>query len=386
MNIPTQNCTGCTACLAVCPKQAISMFPNHDGFLCPLIDEAKCVNCGKCERICPLNWFQKNPTPLLCLAAKTYDDSLLKVSSSGGVFSELAIPVLKSGGCVFGVVFDGFKAKHSMAENLDGLALMRGAKYVQSEIGDALQGCRRQVRSGRRVLFSGTPCQIAGLQALLGDEANRQNLLTVAIICHGVASPLALQTYIKEEEKRLSCKVVSINFRDKLAIHGDIALSIKTRKNEKVSYIRRSPYMRAFIQAYCNRESCFACKFRGGASGADIVIGDFWGIEKLSNKFDVKKGISAVIAFTEKGRLAIDALNIDRLFVSYEDIAEKNYNLNRNSIRPRKYASFMRMVRHGGAFYRFFDCLDKPTLRMLAIQTVKKALRPLYHRLRGGTK
>ena len=186
--VAPERCTGCTACEAVCPHRAIAMAPDADGCLHPVIAASKCVDCGQCARVCPVTKTHAPDFNPRCHAARTRDRDLLRASSSGGIFSELARTVLAAGGCVFGCALKSLEARHVKVEDEAGLAELRGSKYVQSAMGDCYRACRDELLNGRRVLFSGTPCQIAGLRSFLGRDDD--NLLCVALICHGVASPL----------------------------------------------------------------------------------------------------------------------------------------------------------------------------------------------------
>lgn len=196
-------CNGCSACRSVCPVGCIEMKRNAEGFLFPVVDESRCVQCGLCGRICPVN-AQRNAMQLempKAYAAVSKNHTQRKESSSGGVFSLLAEYVLGQGGVVFGAAFDeGFHLRHIVVETTEGLAQLRGSKYVQSEIGDAYLQAKAYLKAGKLVLFTGTPCQIGGLKAYL--QKDYENLITQDIICHGVPSPEVWEKYKGYLEKK----------------------------------------------------------------------------------------------------------------------------------------------------------------------------------------
>lgn len=210
-----KNCTGCSACFASCPKNAISLVPNEEGFLYPQIDSSKCIQCGLCEKVCPtLNIQQganKNPK---AFAVINDDEKIRMESSSGGVFTAVAKKVIEENGIVFGVKLDEHqKAVFSFTENVEGLSEFRGSKYVQAQVGNAFKECKNFLIENKKVLFTGTPCQIEGLKLFLGKEY--ENLLTMDIICHGVPSPLVWKKYTEFCEKKFASRIVKTAFRRK---------------------------------------------------------------------------------------------------------------------------------------------------------------------------
>ena len=298
-------CTGCTACRAVCPREAIALRPDGEGFLRPVVDAARCVRCGACERACPvLRPGAPDPAPD-CFAARVRDLPLRLASSSGGVFTALARPVLAAGGVVFGVVWERpeLVAIHAAAEDEAGLAEMCGSKYVQSDPRDTFREARAALRAGRRVLYSGTPCQIAGLLRFLGRP--EPNLLTVEIICHGAPSPAVFERYKAEVAAEHGKTPVSIASRNKHYSWRRCSLVsafADTSEHREDLYANR--YLRAFLGNLCLRPSCHRCQAKEGRSGADVTIADFWGVEKVCPALDDDRGTSAVLLHTEAGRRA----------------------------------------------------------------------------------
>ena len=300
-----RDCTGCSACFAACPRNAIAMKADDEGFLRPVINAAQCIRCGACSRVCPvLAPGTPSPAPT-CFAARIKDLDLRLASSSGGLFTALARTVLNAGGLVFGVVLEkpALTAIHAAAETEDALAAMRGSKYVQSDPRHTFRQVREALRAGRRVLYSGTPCQIAGLHRFLGKAD--ANLLTVELICHGVPSPAVFDAFKAELAAVHGSAPTSIAARNKFYSWRRFSLVstyADTSENREDLYTNR--YIRAFLADLCLRPSCYRCRAREGRSGADITLADFWGIEKVCPALDDDRGTSAVLLHTEAGRRA----------------------------------------------------------------------------------
>ena len=307
----TFECTGCHACFSICPKSAIALRPNKEGFPCPKIDDAKCIKCGLCETACPrLNPLKKDCEDTKAFAAINKDENIRLESSSGGIFTALAEKIIEEGGIVFGAKFtDNFSVAHGFAKTTEGLADFRGSKYLQSIIGNSYKDCEHFLDEGRKVLFSGTPCQIQGLKKYLGRKY--ENLLTVDFICHGVPSPLLWQKYIDYRVGKFRAK------------RGDIVNSAFRRKNdgwklyslaftfvnagEYRATLNKDPYMQIFLRDIALRESCYNCFSRGIARPSDITLADFWGVQNVLPAMDDNKGTSLVFAHSKKGSDLIDS-------------------------------------------------------------------------------
>lgn len=197
-----QDCCGCHACASVCARQCITMQEDNEGFLYPVVDASTCTDCGLCEKVCPVINQDEPRKPLKVYAAKNRNEEIRRQSSSGGIFTPLAESVIRDGGVVFGAKFDkDWNVVHAWTDTIEGITDFRGSKYVQSTIGDAYREAREFLKQGRKVLFSGTPCQIAGLRKFLRKEYD--NLLAVDVVCHGVPSPLVWRKYLEETRVKL---------------------------------------------------------------------------------------------------------------------------------------------------------------------------------------
>lgn len=299
------NCSGCTACAERCPVNCITMKRDKMGFLYPDIDVVRCVNCGLCERVCPGEREQHTDVipQMEVYAAKGLDEKIRSVSSSGGVFSLMAQYIISQGGVVFGAAFDnGYrKVRHVAVESMDHLSRIQGSKYVQSDMNLVFKEVKMALEQGKMVMFSGTPCQIAGLKAYL--EKDYSQLILVSIVCHGVPAPEVWEEYIDYLEKKHHGKAMKISFRDKRRGWRNYVISIKF--DNGMEYINNRSddlYMRGFLHNCYLRPSCFQCKFKGISHGADIILGDLWGAEKLSSDLDDDKGTSLVIISSHKGK------------------------------------------------------------------------------------
>lgn len=339
-----EQCSGCTACKAACPKQAISMVADHEGFLRPQIDAAKCVQCHACERACPVLHPSEPDTTPTCYVARTKDEALRMVSSSGGLFTELARPVLAKGGVVFGCVWEkpALVAIHAKAETEDELAAMRGSKYVQSDLRDTYREAKAELQKGRAVLFSGTPCQIAGLNKYLGKSYD--NLLTVEIICHGVPSPAVFEKYKQVLAEEFGTMPTEILFKDKrVSWYSPSLVAQFPFGEEKVEGAYTGGYGLAFLNGMSIRPSCFNCLAKEGRSGADITLGDFWGIDLIKASQDNKKGVSCVLLHTKKAvELWNEIKTIEQFVVSYKSILKSNGSYWESSERNKNRAKFFR--------------------------------------------
>lgn len=315
------DCMGCHACANICPVNCISMESDKEGFWYPVVDYDKCIKCGKCIKVCPIInkiKVQNEPKAYACL---NNDENIRLQSSSGGIFTLIAEYILNQGGVVFGVGFDElFNVKHSYIENKEELAQYRGSKYVQSKIGDTYKETKKFLNEGRKVLFTGTPCQISGLKLFLGKEY--LNLFCLDNICHGVPSPKVWQKYIEYREQEAKSKVIDISFRDKRESWKKYFVTFSFENGtEYTSYQGNDLFMKAFLKDVCLRPSCYDCQFKGINRESDITLGDFWGIKNIAPDMDDDKGTSLIFVNSKKGAEMLEILS-NALTVKEVDINE----------------------------------------------------------------
>lgn len=329
-------CSGCSACAQRCPTSAIIMNEDTKGFLYPQVDDSVCINCHLCEDVCPFLKESVRVDPISCVAALNPDEEVRLLSSSGGVFSLISQKVIEQKGVVFGALFDEqWHVSHGFVDTIDGLARLRGSKYVQSAIGDSFISVERFLTQGKEVVFSGTPCQIDGLRCFL--KKSYDNLLLIEVACHGVPSPKVWLEYIREELRKGIVKEVV--FRSKTTGWKDYSVRIgkKSRRHDYDDYIG------CFLGNYSLRPSCFNCQFKEGKSGADIMIADFWGIHAIAPELDDDKGISLVIAYTKKGQDVIDSCGMKLRDFEYSQVAKANPSINHCAQKPNDYDAFWNM-------------------------------------------
>ena len=322
-------CTACSACKNICPKNAISFITDEKGFNYYSVNEKLCINCGLCEKVCPLNNDNKlsvNKTTQ-CYAAWNKNNEVREKSSSGGVFSAVADYVLDNGGYVIGACLDEDNiVKHIIIENKDYLHKLRKAKYVQSDISDIFRGIKVLLNKGKYVLFSGTPCQVNGLNNYLLSKYD--NLITIDFICHGVTNQNIFDLYIKSIETMYNSHLLSFDFRDKSTGWENYS-TVSVLKNGKICKKNKNDdeYMKGYLNySLFLRPSCTHCKFKGANRSSDITLGDFWGIKNVLSNNNVDNGVSALIINTKKGKSLFNCIsgNIDYYKVKLDDIVINN--------------------------------------------------------------
>lgn len=335
INDPKQ-CCGCSACANICPHRAITMQPDALGFLYPIIDKEKCIDCGVCEKVCSFNDhydISNNLTHPVAFGARHHDIREVETSRSGAAFIAISDWVLSQGGVVYGASFSNhFHVIHKRATTPTERNEFKGSKYVQSELGDIFQQVKADLKKGLIVLFSGTPCQTAGLNSYIGNKL-RTNLYLIDIVCHGVPSPKIWEDYLSFLEKKENDSISCVNFRDKehcgWKAHTE---SFRfTKQNDKTVIV--SLYTHLFYQHIMFRQSCSICHFSNIQRPSDITIADFWGWEKTApeiNKDD--KGVSLILCNTNKGLSVIDNIKKDMYIIP---IQAGNY-MQPNLIHPTR--------------------------------------------------
>lgn len=357
-----KKCCGCTACEQICPKSCISMTRDDEGFSYPIMDVKSCIDCGACEMVCPsIHPYTPQKELPQSYACKALSEDVRKNSSSGGMFTILANEVIIQGGVVFGASFqDDWTVSHDYTETIEGLQKFQGSKYVQSELGNVYQVVKSFLKAGRQVLFSGTPCQVAGLNHFLRKKYD--NLYTIDIVCHSIPSPLVWKLYL--EEKGKGNNIESITFRDKSEGWHSYGLCVSSSKGIIERGAKDSNlYMRGFLENLTVRPSCFACPSRNYTSGSDIMLADCWGLEKYHPEIDDNQGMSQVLILTAKGRDLFDACRdeIFSLHIPYEEVEPHDLHLPiTTSTLPHPYRNY------------FFNRLGKQPIEGLLATCLKK--------------
>ena len=303
-----EECCGCSACADVCPRDAIQLC-SLDGFLYPEIDEKKCVNCGLCEKVCQFKKEKKDGSNCVkAYALRAADAGITRVSSSGGIFTLLSDYVLDRGGVVYGAAYDdAMRVCHQRAETPAQRDAMRGSKYIQSDATGIYRMVREDLRSGREVLFTGTPCQVAGLRGFLGREY--ENLTCVDIICHGVPNPKVWEQFVAYLEQRYGKKLKDYSFRNKDVAWHSYSAKLTFEDGSQVGHNDvTGSYIELFRYDVCMRPSCTRCRYASTNREGDLTIGDFWGVEKVLPEVDTSQGVSAVMVRSEKGMELLGAV------------------------------------------------------------------------------
>ena len=301
-------CSGCSACEQVCPKNCIKLIPDNEGFLYPSVNKEECINCGLCDKTCPiLNPIEEKPFCQDGYIMQNLDEDLRKNSTSGGFFTAAAMYAINKGGVVFGAVYDkNFVVIHKSVQSVDELEQFRFSKYSQTVPGDCFKEAKKFLEEGRFVLFCGTPCHIEGLKAYLKKEYS--NLLTLDFVCHAVPSPLTFKRYIEYQKERLG-DFDKINFRDKSPFGYTYSMFSIKNKN-KLLYkegVDTDPMMRAFFTDICDRPSCYRCAFKKRYRVSDITMWDCFEPKRFDKSFD-NKGTNRILVHTDKGRQCLEEI------------------------------------------------------------------------------
>ncbi len=370
LNIP-KNCCGCGACTKACPKNCIAMQPNGEGFLYPYVDSSICVDCGICNKVCPVGKAQRKETSPSAFAAVCVDETIRSTSSSGGVFSLIAEAVINDGGAVFGAAFDSnFRVCHIKAESIDQLTALRTSKYVQSDLGNCYAEAEQLLKDGRKVLFTGTACQISGLLGYLRHEY--EGLITQDVFCLGVPSPAVWDEYKKF--RATGRELTAISFRHKLPEEKTYALRFQFADGSEL--IERSStclYTKAFVGRLCLRESCYDCAFKGLSRSSDITLADFWGVESHAPELDDGKGVSLVLIHSEKGRAVFDSISamLRTKKVNATLAVESNPMAVQSAYREKNRDLFMQKYKKNGFDKALYKC-EMPSLKIRIKRKIKK--------------
>lgn len=377
--VEKSDCVGCEACVQRCPKQCIVMKEDAEGFLYPQIDIEKCIDCGLCERVCPVINQGEPRKPLVAYAAKNQDESVRLSSSSGGVFTALAEQVIAQGGVVFGARFDeSWNVVHDYVETIEGLSAFRGAKYVQSRIGQSFLRAETFLKQGRMVLFSGLPCQITGLKKFLRKDYD--NLITVELFCHGVPSPMVWKRFLEEEVAIPHIRLKSISFRDKVSGWKNYSFFYSQEDANGVQLHRmpfaKNLFMRGFLADLYLRPSCYHCPAKQFKSGSDLTIGDYWGVKLAHPELDDDKGVSAVLVNTDRGVKILQTVQHISLYAStFENVVKCNPALMKSAQEPAKRPLFFELLNQ----YKVSEIVVKLTHISFLCKMQRKIRRKLSH-------
>lgn len=346
-----RKCSGCSACYNACPVDAIEMQPDGEGFLYPVIDNQKCIKCKQCELACPYVTSVEEPNDLkLCFAAYNKNEVERSHSSSGGIFIALAKQILAEDGIVYGAAYDEhFTVYHTGADNIKDLDELLGSKYMQSRIGRIYKEIQKELRTGKKIMFVGTGCQIGGLKGFL--RKNYTNLITVDFICLGAPSPKVwkdyLDTYFAKEN------ISYVNFKDKSLGWHTFSLRIDG-KERFVKNGRKTYFFAGYFKQLYSRPSCSECIFKKGNRISDITISDCWGYNHIAPEMDDNKGLSSVECHSEKGAALFDSIKggLEWKEADIEDVYRYNSN----------YCQSAPMGKERAAFWKDYDVIPKKEL------------------------
>ena len=372
------NCVGCYGCYNICPKKAIVMEEDEEGFRYPIVQQEKCIQCEACSRVCPVihsipDVEERTPDTY---AAINEDWNIRRESSSGGIFHLLANYVLKQGGAVYGAGFDEqWEVVHQVAENQAMLANLRVSKYVQSRIEDTYYKVKKTLESGRQALFVGTPCQCVALKCYLNKEYD--NLVLVDFICHGVPSPKVWRQYRTWRTK--GKKIDRISFRNKNLSWERYLLLFLFKNNNKylAEDLSHDLYLKGFLQNLYLRPSCHQCKFCHKNRPTDLTLADFWGVQDVLPEMYDGKGTSLVVIHSAKGKELFESLPAKKMKTEFDRAIQYNPSMVRPSIPSKNRQRFFEEFIAG---QRSIDQIIKENTKIPLVQQVKRSLyRVLYH-------
>lgn len=384
--VSVQECTLCGACVNTCPADAISFSKPYLDFCYPQVKEDICIRCNQCEQACPILGNKGKPDEgyPVAFAAKSENDSMRMRSSSGGAFYELASQMLRDGGYVCGAVFDDkFHVKHILSNAKEDILRMMGSKYAQSDVGYCYREIKDVLEKGYKVLFSGCPCQVAGLRTFLRKEY--PNLLLVELICHGIPSDQMLQTYIGMQERKYGARLTRMEFRNKKKgwHNSSVRMEFENHRIYSISYTADAHTI-GFLRNITLKSSCYDCHFRNFTAGSDIIMGDFWGAE-VELPEDDNKGISAILVNSGKGMDIIDRCNLALTPANVETVIKYNKNLLCSAAPSPQRSSFYAHADTNGLEETIRIYLEESTIQKLKRQGIY-ALRCIWHTIRGKGK
>ena len=354
-----EDCSGCTACASVCPNGCMEMSEDQEGFKYPEIDKDRCINCRLCEKVCPVKNSREVGKQPKAFLARTCDKNLLEKCTSGGVFTEIAVNMVKSGGIAYGVVIDDdLVIKHKRVENSTEVIKFSGSKYVQSEVGDVFLQVYDDVKAGKNVVFCGTPCQVAGLSSFLGHRY--ENLYLIDLVCHGVPSPKLWKEYIDYVAKKKG-QLCKVNFRSKkLGYHVSVMEEEFENGKRQLGSARTNLMLKCYFQNAADRPICYECPFKTLQRSSDITLFDGWHASKyVDNLIDDDKGYTIVLVHSRKGKELIQKnAHLELYEINTDKAIEADGKMAVNSvIRPEMRDTFYEILDNkgiDGAVQQFF--------------------------------
>ena len=354
------------------------MERDAEGFWYPVVDSLSCIDCSLCEKVCPFLADLTPKQPLQTYAASNPNEQERYNSSSGGIFSMLAREILTNGGIVYGAAFDQkWNVHHIAIEKVEDLHLIQGSKYVQSFLGNCYCNVKKELNNKRIVLFSGTACQIAGLNQYLRKKY--ENLITVDVVCHGVPSPRVWSSYLSQLSWDKNA-IRNISFRDKLNGWENYDFVIKYSHKEFRESKNKNIYMQGFLNNIYLRPSCYQCKVKAGKCSSDITLGDFWGVWDIMPSVYDKKGTSLVLANTEKGLNLIKSIGATMHHASYSDAIRSNPCIIHSSSEPKSRVFYWDRYSDGNVIELTKTIVNgmKPTIFSRLAKRIKRVLGHLY--------
>lgn len=360
-------CSGCHSCMNICPKNCIEMKVDKEGFWYPEVDKEKCIECGLCEKRCPILNDMSIKNKPQAYACYNKDGEIRKESSSGGVFTLLASYIIDNGGIVYGAAFNqNFEVEHIEVTNKQDLSKLRGSKYVQSKLGDTYSKIKEHLNQNKLVYFSGTPCQIDGLLCFLNKRYD--NLICQDFICHGVPSPKVWKKYLNERNKQFGNRPKNINFRNKKYGWESFDMCIEYENYTYNEIHRKDTFMQAFLKDLCLRPSCYDCHSKSLHRNSDITLADFWGIKEICPEMYDNKGTSLVFINGNKGKQLFDEILKD---INYQEVdINKASKYNPSSFKsvniPEKREEYMNNI-----FNNRFDKYSKKYTKLPLLLRIK---------------
>ncbi len=371
IQLPTTTCTGCSACMNTCSVGAITMAEQTDGFLYPQIDDGKCIKCGQCMKVCHALGFEGFNQPSQTYAAQVNDKDVLKASTSGGLFFALAQSILSEGGVVYACNYDDdYNAFIQRFDAVEQIAPVHGSKYVWSDSSLSYPLVKKDLDDGKAVLYTGLPCQIAGLRKYL--KKDHENLFTVDVLCGGAPSPYAFQRYLDTLTDKEGRKNLCFQFRDKGKNGSGVCCTyyvngVKHYEN----YLENSFYFAFCSQSRISwRKSCYTCNYKSLSRASDMSIGDYWGVEKYHNDFKPKDGVSLVMINTDQGKRLFEKIKGSIKYVESKAV----YAIEKNSLVKEPAEGHHKMPENREAFFEELRRSDWNTVDKMYLGSRHKIL------------